>query len=121
MLFIILIKMVRIMLRIMTMMMIMKMMMMMMRRRRMIMTMLMMMMIFFELNTVIGDETGLASQLISTHSLPTQPLKVVPHYQGLRPLLFSNSSVGSFTSHKNQTSERAVRRSLRFFVFIRED
>ena len=23
-----------------------------------------------------------------------------PHYRGLRPLLFSNSNVGSFTSHK---------------------
>ena len=35
--------------------------------------------------------------------------------QGLRPLLFSNrGSVGSFTSHKNQTSESAVRRGLRF-------
>ena len=42
--------------------------------------------------------------------------------QGLRPLLFSNrGSVGSFTSHKNQTSESAVRRDLRFFFLIWED
>ena len=42
--------------------------------------------------------------------------------QGLRPLLFSNrGSVGSFTSHKNQTSESAVRRGLRFFFLIWED
>ena len=33
---------------------------------------------------------------------------VVPHYRGLCPLLFRNSSVGSFTSHKNQNSERVV-------------
>ena len=26
-----------------------------------------------------------------------------PHHRGLRPLLFSNSSVGSFTSHKNKS------------------
>ena len=26
-----------------------------------------------------------------------------PHHVGLRPLLFSNSSVGSFTSHKNRS------------------
>ena len=27
-----------------------------------------------------------------------------PHHRGLRPLLFSNSGVGCFTSHKNQIS-----------------
>ena len=37
------------------------------------------------------------------------------------PLLFSNNGVGSFTFHKNQISESAVRRDLRFFVLIRED
>ena len=37
-------------------------------------------------------------------------------YRGLRPLLFSNSGVGSFMSHKNQISVSAVRRNLRFFV-----
>ena len=26
-----------------------------------------------------------------------------PHHRGLRPLLFSNSGVGSFTSHKNRS------------------
>ena len=44
-----------------------------------------------------------------------------PNHQGLRPVLFSNSSVGSFTSQKNQISASAVRRDLRFFVLIRED
>ena len=44
-----------------------------------------------------------------------------PHHRGPRPLLFSNSGVGSFTSHKNQYSESAVRRDLRFFVLIRKD
>ena len=37
-----------------------------------------------------------------------------PQHRGLRPLLFSNSGVGSFTSHKNQISVSAVRRDLRF-------
>ena len=31
-------------------------------------------------------------------------------------LLFTNSSVGSFTSQKDQKTESAVRRGLRFFV-----
>lgn len=44
-----------------------------------------------------------------------------PQHRGLRPLLFSNSGVGSFTSHKNQISVSVVRRDLRFFVLIRED
>ena len=39
---------------------------------------------------------------------PPSPWMVVPHYRGLCPLLFRNSSVGSFTSQKNQNSERAV-------------
>ena len=43
------------------------------------------------------------------------------HHRCLRPLLFSNSGVGSFTSHKNQISVSAVRRDQRFFVLIRED
>ena len=34
-----------------------------------------------------------------------------PQHRGLRPLLFSNSGVGSFTSHKNQVSVSAVRRA----------
>ena len=37
-----------------------------------------------------------------------------PQHRGLRPLLFSNSGVGSFTSHKNQISVNVVRRDLRF-------
>ena len=44
-----------------------------------------------------------------------------PQHRGLRPLLFSNSGVGSFTSHKNQISDSAVRRDLLFFILIRED
>ena len=40
--------------------------------------------------------------------------------QTTRPLLFSNSGVGSFTSQKNQLSESAVRRDLRLFVLITE-
>ena len=43
-----------------------------------------------------------------------------PHHRGLRPLLFSNSGVGSFTSHKNQISVSAVRRDLRFSVLIQD-
>ena len=39
-----------------------------------------------------------------------------PHHRGLRPLFFSNSGEGSFTSHKNQISESAMKR---FFVLIR--
>ena len=42
-----------------------------------------------------------------------------PHHQGLRPLLFSNSEVGIFTSHKNQISVSAV--TYVFFVLIRKD
>ena len=52
---------------------------------------------------------------------PTYPRKGWPHHRGLRPLLFSNSGVGSFTTHKNQISESAVKRGLRFFVLVRED
>ena len=36
---------------------------------------------------------------------PPSPWKVVPYHRGLRPLLFRNSSVGYFMSHKNQNSE----------------
>ena len=32
----------------------------------------------------------------------TQPRKGLPQHRDLRPLLFSNSGVGSFMSHKNQ-------------------
>ena len=35
---------------------------------------------------------------------PPSPWKVVPHHRGRRPLLFTNSSLGSFTPHKNQNS-----------------
>ena len=33
------------------------------------------------------------------------PWKFLPHHRGLRPLLFTDNSVSSFTSHKNQNSE----------------
>ena len=43
-----------------------------------------------------------------------------PHHRGLRPPLFPTSGGGSFTSHKNQINESALRRDLQFFVLIRE-
>ena len=52
---------------------------------------------------------------------PTQPRKGWPYHRGLRPLLFSNNGFGFFTSYKNQISESAVKRDLRFFVLIREE
>jgi len=70
--------------------------------------------------------TGSLPQSIYELTVPTQPMMWMmcegwPHQQGLRPLLFSNSGVGSFTSHKNQISVSAVRRDLPFYVHIRED
>ena len=51
-----------------------------------------------------------------------RPGKVDHTTEGVHLLLFfSNSGVGTFTSHKNQVSASAVRRDLRFFVLIRED
>ena len=38
---------------------------------------------------------------------PPSPWVVVPHHRGLCPLLFTKSSVGTFTSYKNQNSERS--------------
>ena len=52
---------------------------------------------------------------------PTQPREGWPYHRGLRPLLFSKNGFGSFTSYKNQISESAVKRDLRFFVLIREE
>ena len=43
-----------------------------------------------------------------------------PQHRGLRALLFSNSGVGSFTSHMNKISVSAVRRDLRFFEKTRK-
>ena len=71
--------------------------------------------------------SGSRLQSIYDLTAPTQPMwmmwcvKVDHNTGGLRPLLFSNSGVGSFTSHKNQISVSAVRRNLQFFVLIRED
>ena len=61
-----------------------------------------------------------------SHTVPAQPMIWLmcegwPQHRGLRPLLFSKSCVGSFTSHKIQISVCDVRRDLRFFVLIRED
>ena len=53
-------------------------------------------------------------KLISSPSLPTQAMKNCTTPPG--SLLFTNSSVGSFTSQKDQKNERAVRRGLQFFV-----
>ena len=44
-----------------------------------------------------------------------------PWHRVLRSLLFSNSIMGSFTSHMTKISESALRRGLRFIVLIRED
>ena len=49
----------------------------------------------------------------------TQPRKGLP--QRWFALLFLNSGVGSFMSHKNQISESAVRRDLLFSVLVGED
>ena len=53
------------------------------------------------------QRTHLAQERLATH-------------QGLRPLLFLNSDVGSFTSQKNQISVSAVRRNLLLFFLIQE-
>ena len=55
-----------------------------------------------------------------THDVNDVMCEGWPQHRGLRPLLFSNSGVGSFTSYKNQISASVVRRELRFFVLIRE-
>ena len=72
--------------------------------------------------------TGSRSQSICELAVPTQPMmwmmrwvKVDHNTEVYVPYSFSNSGVGSFTSHKNQISVSAVRRGLRFFVLIRED
>ena len=49
----------------------------------------------------------------------TQPGKGLP--QHWFALLFLNSGVGPFMSHKNQISENVVRRDLRFSVLVGED
>ena len=55
-----------------------------------------------------------------THDMNDVMSEGWPQHRGLRPLLFSNSGVGSFTSHKNQISVRAVRWNVRFFVLRSE-
>ena len=51
----------------------------------------------------------------------TQPRKGLPQHGDLGPLLFLNSGVGSFMSHKNQISVNVVRTDLRFSVLVGED
>ena len=48
------------------------------------------------LNTVTGDETGLASQPISTPSLPTQPMKGCPTPPGSTPPTLYEQQCGFF-------------------------
>ena len=52
----------------------------------------------------------------SSHDVNDVMCERWPHHQGLCPLHFSNSGVGSFMSHKNQISVSAVRQDLRFFL-----
>ena len=49
-----------------------------------------------------------------THDVNDVKCEGWPQHRRLRPLLFSNSGVDSFTSHKNQTSVSAVRQDIRF-------
>ena len=51
-----------------------------------------------------GDETGLASQLISLPLLPTRPTKGWPQQRELRVLLSSIKCVGSLTSPANHVT-----------------
>ena len=48
------------------------------------------------LNTVTGDETGVTSQMISTPSLPTQPMKGCTTQPGSRPLSLYEQQGGFF-------------------------
>ena len=61
--------------------------------------------------------SNLSVLLQITH--PAQKRLATP--PGSTLLLYWNSGVGSFTSHKNQTNESAVRWDLRFFILVRED
>ena len=58
--------------------------------------------------------SNLSMFLQRTH--PTQKRLATP--LGSTLLLCSNSGVGSFTSHKNQTSESAVRWDLQLFILV---
>ena len=77
--------------------------------------------IFIELATVTQHrDREWNKTCVPIHFHPAH-LTVEPHHQGLCPLHFTNSSIGSFMSHKNQNSERAVRQGLQFFILIWED
>ena len=60
----------------------------------------------------------------SCHPYPIpQPVRVGPHTTGggLRPLLLSNSGVGSFTSHMNRSVKVLWDGTCGIFVLVRED
>ena len=88
--------------------------------------------IHFKMWTVSSDVSiqrrpwpPLSVHLLAYYTHPTHDANDVmcegwPQHRGLRLLLFSNSGVGSFTSHKNQISVSAGRRNLRFFVLMQK-
>lgn len=55
-----------------------------------------------------------------TSRKPTKGKKITQSKSCLFTIFFTNDSVGSCTSYKNQNSERGVRRGLHFFVLISE-
>ena len=71
----------------------------------------------------MGDETARTYVPVNINPFITHPAhERLYHTTGVyAPLLFMNSSVGSFTSHKNQNRESAVRQGLWFFILIQED
>ena len=87
--------------------------------------------IYFNMWTVSSDVSPQRRhwQLLSVHlwAYGTHPSHDVndvmrvgwPQHRGLCALLFSNSGVGSFMSHKNQISVKAVRQDLQFkFIML---
>ena len=43
-----------------------------------------------------------------------------PHHRGLRPLLFSNSDVGSFTLHKNKSVKFVITKCSKYNINVRQ-
>ena len=79
--------------------------------------------LYFDL-TVNFDHELLSTRLTAPGSpRMTQPMKSCTTTPGSMPLTLYEQQCGFFyvRSHKNQNSERAVRRGLRFAVLIRED
>ena len=56
-----------------------------------------------------GESRGYPYMKISPYRWATQPRKGCPHHRGLQPLPILTRGVGSFTSHKNQIGQSAVR------------